>query len=96
MAEYTLGNPERLATDIGPVIDAGAKAAIDSHITAMRERGYTVWQTPAPDAACDAQGTFVPLTLIELDSIEALTQEVFGPGLHVVRYQRRALDSIID
>ncbi len=96
MAEYTLGNPKQLATDIGPVIDASAKAAIDSHITTMRERGYTVWQTPAPEAAGYNQGTFVPLTLIELDSVAALTQEVFGPVLHVVRYQRRELDSIID
>lgn len=96
MAECTLGNPDRLATDVGPVIDAEAKAAIDNHIAAMRERGHTVWQTDAPEAASDEQGTFVPLTLIELDSVDELTEEVLGPVLHVVRYRRSALDSIID
>ncbi|AHF74259.1 trifunctional transcriptional regulator/proline dehydrogenase/pyrroline-5-carboxylate dehydrogenase [Candidatus Sodalis pierantonius str. SOPE] len=96
MAECTQGNPERLATDVGPVIDASAKATIDNHIAALRERGHAVWQTDAPDAACGAQGTFVPLTLIELNSVDELTEEIFGPVLHVVRYRCSELDSIID
>ncbi|CAK8741223.1 Bifunctional protein PutA [Sodalis praecaptivus] len=96
MAECTQGNPERLAIDVGPVIDASAKATIDNHIAALRERGHAVWQTDAPDAACGAQGTFVPLTLIELNSVDELTEEIFGPVLHVVRYRRSELDSIID
>src|SRR5262249_18906135 len=35
-------------------------------------------------------------TLIELDRIEQLKQEVFGPVLHVVRYARQDLDRVID
>ncbi|XOD70414.1 MAG: trifunctional transcriptional regulator/proline dehydrogenase/L-glutamate gamma-semialdehyde dehydrogenase [Sodalis sp. (in: enterobacteria)] len=96
MAECILGNPNNLATDIGPVIDAEAKSVIDNHIAAMRKKNHPVWQTNLLDARGDEQGTFVPLTLIELDSVEELTDEIFGPVLHVVRYQRNALDNIID
>ena len=32
MAECRMGNPERLSTDVGPVIDAEAKANIERHI----------------------------------------------------------------
>jgi RHH-type proline utilization regulon transcriptional repressor/proline dehydrogenase/delta 1-pyrroline-5-carboxylate dehydrogenase len=39
MAEASVGNPERLATDIGPVIDAEAQRGIQRHIDAMRARG---------------------------------------------------------
>jgi RHH-type proline utilization regulon transcriptional repressor/proline dehydrogenase/delta 1-pyrroline-5-carboxylate dehydrogenase len=44
---------------------------------------------------CNA-GTFVPPTLIELDSIDELKREVFGPVLHVVRYRRSALDKLLE
>lgn len=32
MAECRMGNPERLSTDVGPVIDAEAKTGIERHI----------------------------------------------------------------
>ncbi|MFW8120705.1 aldehyde dehydrogenase family protein, partial [Klebsiella pneumoniae] len=44
MAECRMGNPERLSTDVGPVIDAEAKANIERHIQAMRNKGFTVYQ----------------------------------------------------
>ncbi|CAB3765181.1 trifunctional transcriptional regulator/proline dehydrogenase/L-glutamate gamma-semialdehyde dehydrogenase [Paraburkholderia humisilvae] len=94
MKELTVGNPDRLSTDVGPVIDADAKRGIDAHIAAMREKGRKVVQLPMPDG-CTA-GTFVPPTLIELDSIDELKREVFGPVLHVVRYRRSALDKLLE
>jgi RHH-type proline utilization regulon transcriptional repressor/proline dehydrogenase/delta 1-pyrroline-5-carboxylate dehydrogenase len=50
MAESRLGNPERLSVDIGPVIDAEAKAGIEKHIQAMRDKGRrcTRWRSPTP------------------------------------------------
>lgn len=49
MAECRMGNPERLSTDIRPVIDAEAKAGIERHIQAMRAKGRTVYQAARPD-----------------------------------------------
>ncbi len=94
MHELTLGNPDRLSTDVGPVIDAEAKRGIDAHIAAMRDKGRRVAQMPMPEGC--APGTFVPPTLIEIDSIDELKREVFGPVLHVVRYRRSALDKLLE
>ncbi|TGX52141.1 trifunctional transcriptional regulator/proline dehydrogenase/L-glutamate gamma-semialdehyde dehydrogenase [Sphingomonas gei] len=94
LAELRIGNTDRLAVDIGPVITAEAKANIEKHIEAMRSRGRRVEQLVlSPETA---HGTFVPPTIIELDSIADLTREVFGPVLHVIRYARDDLDALID
>jgi RHH-type proline utilization regulon transcriptional repressor/proline dehydrogenase/delta 1-pyrroline-5-carboxylate dehydrogenase len=42
------------------------------------------------------RGTFVEPTLIEIDRIEQLEREVFGPVLHVLRYRREDLDGLVD
>ena len=94
MRELAVGNPDRLSVDVGPVIDAEAKRGIDAHIAAMREKGRKVVQLSMPDGG--SHGTFVPPTLIELDSIDELKREVFGPVLHVVRYRRSALDKLLE
>ena len=95
MAEYTLGNPERLNTDIGPVIDAEAKAGIDTHIAKLREKGRKVTQLARVNSEDIKRGTFVVPTLIELDSFDEMKREIFGPVLHVVRYQRADLGKLL-
>jgi RHH-type proline utilization regulon transcriptional repressor/proline dehydrogenase/delta 1-pyrroline-5-carboxylate dehydrogenase len=94
LAELRLGNPDRLATDIGPVITANARDTIEAHIAAMHDTGCKVTQLPLPDQA--RHGTFVAPTIIEIDSIDQLGREVFGPVLHVLRYARNARDRLID
>ncbi|ELY4823568.1 trifunctional transcriptional regulator/proline dehydrogenase/L-glutamate gamma-semialdehyde dehydrogenase [Cronobacter sakazakii] len=99
MAECRMGNPGRLTTDIGPVIDADAKAGIERHIQAMRAKSRKVFQA-ARDNSADARewqtGTFVMPTLIELESFDEMKKEVFGPVLHVVRYNRNNLAGLIE
>jgi len=94
MRELATGNPDRLATDVGPVIDREARDNIERHVDAMRSQGHAVYRLPLPQEA--ATGTFVPPTLIELDSIKTLKREVFGPVLHVVRFRRDGLDALLD
>lgn len=96
MAESRLGNPERLSVDIGPVIDAEAKAGIEKHIQAMRDKGRTVYQVAIAESAELKRGTYVMPTLIELESFDELQREIFGPVLHVVRYKRKELGLLID
>ncbi len=95
MAEYSLGNPERLNTDIGPVIDEEAKGNIERHIQAMRDKGRKVHQLSRANGEEIKRGTFVMPTLIELDSFDELKREIFGPVLHVVRYRRAELDELL-
>lgn len=99
MAECRMGNPERLSTDIGPVIDAEAKTNIERHIQAMRNKGFTVYQAVQEnpqDSKEWSSGTFIRPTLIELDQVTDLDKEVFGPVLHVVRFTRNNLPKIVE
>ncbi|MDE9442380.1 trifunctional transcriptional regulator/proline dehydrogenase/L-glutamate gamma-semialdehyde dehydrogenase [Xenorhabdus bovienii] len=99
MAECRMANPEHLSTDIGPVIDAEAKAGIERHIQTMRTKGRPVYQAVhenEADSQESSQGTFVKPTLIELESFDELKKEIFGPVLHVVRFNRNELDNLLE
>ncbi|WP_375460858.1 bifunctional proline dehydrogenase/L-glutamate gamma-semialdehyde dehydrogenase PutA [uncultured Enterovirga sp.] len=91
--ELRIGSPLDLATDIGPVIDADAKVGLDGHAAEMRGRGFRVLS--AKLGRDTGAGTFVGPTLIEIPDIEALTREVFGPILHVLRYRAEALPDLV-
>jgi RHH-type proline utilization regulon transcriptional repressor/proline dehydrogenase/delta 1-pyrroline-5-carboxylate dehydrogenase len=92
MRELAVGDPRLLATDVGPVIDRDAQETIRRHIAAMLAKGRTVTQ---PVAAEDTRGTFVAPTLIEIEGLDELKREVFGPVLHLLRYDRDDLDGLI-
>ncbi|MDH4873825.1 trifunctional transcriptional regulator/proline dehydrogenase/L-glutamate gamma-semialdehyde dehydrogenase [Pseudomonas sp. BN515] len=96
MGECRIGNPEHLNVDIGPVIDAEAKANIDKHIQAMRSKGRSVFQIARTEGDVMQRGTFVMPTLIELDSLADLEREIFGPVLHLLRYKREDMDALLD
>jgi RHH-type proline utilization regulon transcriptional repressor/proline dehydrogenase/delta 1-pyrroline-5-carboxylate dehydrogenase len=93
--ELKLGDPRAPSTHVGPVIDAEAKDKLDRWIADMESEGRVRFRwdhfQPLP-----AAGTFVPPTIVELDRARDLTQEVFGPILHVVRWRADALDVLID
>ncbi|MFC5305596.1 trifunctional transcriptional regulator/proline dehydrogenase/L-glutamate gamma-semialdehyde dehydrogenase [Azospirillum picis] len=93
MHELRIGNPDRLAVDVGPVITAEARDGIVRHIEAMRAKGRRVEALPLP--ADTADGTFVAPTIIEINGIADLEREVFGPVLHVLRFRRDDLDRLI-
>jgi RHH-type proline utilization regulon transcriptional repressor/proline dehydrogenase/delta 1-pyrroline-5-carboxylate dehydrogenase len=90
--ELTLGDPRSIETHVGPVIDAAAKARLDSHIAAMRKLGRVAWAGDAPALG----GTYVAPHVISLKSVEELTAEHFGPILHVVRWKSGQLDEVIE
>ncbi len=95
MAELRVGRPDRLSTDVGPVIDAEARAGIERHITAMRRKGRRVHPVARRGEDPLERGTFVLPTVIEIDSVGELEREVFGPVLHFVRYRREELDGLL-
>jgi RHH-type transcriptional regulator, proline utilization regulon repressor / proline dehydrogenase / delta 1-pyrroline-5-carboxylate dehydrogenase len=94
LRELAIGNPDRLATDIGPVISAEAKAMVEAHVAAMGRRGFPVSREPLP-ADCEA-GTFAAPTIIEVSRFADVEREVFGPVLHVLRFRRKDLDGLAD
>ena len=80
--ELRIGDPRDLATHVGPVIDAEAKQRLEAHIARMKKQARVHFAGTAPD------GNYVAPHIFELSGADQLTEEVFGPVLHVVRYPR--------
>ena len=89
-----IGDPALLSTDVGPVIDPDAQAALDRHIARCEASGYRVWKRDLPENA--DKGCFVAPTIIEIPSILDLKRENFGPVLHVARFKAEELDQVIE
>jgi RHH-type proline utilization regulon transcriptional repressor/proline dehydrogenase/delta 1-pyrroline-5-carboxylate dehydrogenase len=94
MDELRVGNPAKLETDVGPVIDAEARDNLLKHIDGMKQVAKR-WHQTRFTAECE-NGTFVAPTLFEIDHISRLQREVFGPVLHVIRFEASQLDAVID
>jgi RHH-type proline utilization regulon transcriptional repressor/proline dehydrogenase/delta 1-pyrroline-5-carboxylate dehydrogenase len=92
--ELKLGDPLDYATDIGPVIDEDAKAALEAHKARMRAEARELLDLPlSPDLA---HGTYVAPAIYEISSISMLKREVFGPILHVVRFDGERLGEVCE
>ncbi len=91
MEELGIGDPWHLATDIGPIINDAARADINSPIQAARDQGRLLKQLSVPQS-----GSYVGPAVIAVDGIGDIGAEIFGPVLHVARYEAHALDKIVD
>ncbi|WP_296402392.1 bifunctional proline dehydrogenase/L-glutamate gamma-semialdehyde dehydrogenase PutA [Psychrobacter sp.] len=100
MAQLVVGNPSNVTTDVGPVIDVDAQKGLRSHLEEMRKskRARIVAQTPISSESAHylSNSTFVLPTAIEVDSIDVIGGEHFGPILHIIRYRAGKLDELID
>jgi len=94
MGELTIGDPVRLSTDIGPVIDDDAVRALLPHDSRMRADARVLREMSLPPGT--EHGSFFAPRVFELDRLDRLDREVFGPILHVIRYEGGALDRVID
>ncbi len=95
MDELHVGDPRDLGTDVGPVIDEEARRGLMAHIETLKGEGRLVAETRL-DPTHTAHGTFVAPVAFEIDGIEALEREQFGPILHIVRYRASEIDRVID
>ena len=89
--ELRIGDPWNLATDVGPVIDDEAHERIESYCRQAERDGRTLKRLAAP-----GDGRFVPPTVLRVEGIEALEEEVFGPVLHVATYDADRIDAVVD
>jgi RHH-type proline utilization regulon transcriptional repressor/proline dehydrogenase/delta 1-pyrroline-5-carboxylate dehydrogenase len=94
MKELSMGDPGVYQTDIGPVIDQAALIPLNGHLEKMQSQAKPLYQLPLADSL--RHGSFFPPTLIEISSLSQLTQEVFGPVLHLIRYGASELDRVIE
>ena len=91
--ELKVGDPRDIATHVGPVIDAEAKAKLEAWIAQNERAGRLRFRA---DDDLPAGGTYVAPAVIEIDRVLDLNQEVFGPVLHVVRFRAGQLEALID
>jgi RHH-type proline utilization regulon transcriptional repressor/proline dehydrogenase/delta 1-pyrroline-5-carboxylate dehydrogenase len=94
MDELNIGDPRKLSTDVGPVIDEHSRAALLAHVAGMTKRSR--WHHVCKSTAEHEQGLFVPPAVIEIDDLAQLKGEVFGPIVHLVRFSGNRLDAVID
>ncbi|NLB13628.1 MAG: bifunctional proline dehydrogenase/L-glutamate gamma-semialdehyde dehydrogenase PutA, partial [Gammaproteobacteria bacterium] len=94
MAELKVGDPGLLSTDVGPVIDADALKVLEAHAARMDQEATPIARVELGEDA--AHGTFFAPRAYEIDSLARLQREVFGPVLHVIRYDGEKLDQVID
>jgi RHH-type proline utilization regulon transcriptional repressor/proline dehydrogenase/delta 1-pyrroline-5-carboxylate dehydrogenase len=82
MDALVIGDPADARTDVGPIIDAEAKANLEKHMARMGKEARIVKQLDVSKLA----GNFFGPAIIELKSLDQIDKEVFGPILHVLRY----------
>ena len=90
MEELKIGNPEYLDTDIGPIINDFAKNKLDTYIKKIAKNGFKVYQSQ--EARLDKH---VSPTVIEINKLSDLTEEQFGPILHVLKFKSSEIDNLI-
>ncbi|MBO6716449.1 MAG: bifunctional proline dehydrogenase/L-glutamate gamma-semialdehyde dehydrogenase PutA [Rhizobiaceae bacterium] len=91
MRELKLGDPWRISTDVGPLIDDDALASIAGYCRQMEGEGRLIAKLEAPK-----DGRFVAPHLFRVSGIEELEREVFGPVLHVAEFDSEDIDGVID
>jgi RHH-type transcriptional regulator, proline utilization regulon repressor / proline dehydrogenase / delta 1-pyrroline-5-carboxylate dehydrogenase len=87
--ELRIGDVSDPAVQVGPVIDAEAKARLEAHIARMKDQARVHYAGSAP------AGNYVAPHIFELPDADQLTEEVFGPILHVVRYPADRLEHVL-
>ncbi|MEM1265604.1 MAG: bifunctional proline dehydrogenase/L-glutamate gamma-semialdehyde dehydrogenase PutA, partial [Pseudomonadota bacterium] len=86
MDTLSIGNPWEIETDVGPVIDLAARTEIERYLAGAR----VAKRLSVPDA-----GHFVAPTLVEVQGIEDLEREIFGPVLHIATFEAGEIDDVI-
>ena len=93
MRELRIGDPARRETDVGPVIDADAKRALQDHLDLLRSTARPILRLELPPDC--AEGDFFAPCAFEIEAAQIPRNEVFGPVLHVLRYRREQLGSVL-
>jgi RHH-type proline utilization regulon transcriptional repressor/proline dehydrogenase/delta 1-pyrroline-5-carboxylate dehydrogenase len=93
--ELVVGDPARLATDVGPMIDDKARETMEAHSGRMATAGKLLFQARLDETAA-RHGSFFAPRAYEIPSLDLLTREVFGPILHVIRWRSEDLERVAD
>jgi RHH-type proline utilization regulon transcriptional repressor/proline dehydrogenase/delta 1-pyrroline-5-carboxylate dehydrogenase len=99
LAELHVGNPEKLSTDVGPVIDQKALDSLNAHSDYMKTHGQLLYQCAISNETneiAENEHFFFAPRLYEIDNISVLKHEVFGPCVHIIRFKGDEIEKVID
>ena len=92
--ELVTGDPADLATDVGPVIDTEAFEGIQGHLQRLRRDARSLLEDGASLSGGSGIANLLPPQAFEVARIADMQQEIFGPVLHIVRWNGDPLDVI--
>lgn len=95
MAELQIGHPVDLSSDLGPVIDEQAHAMLVAHRMKLEGFGQKIYACQFDHELAKNGHYFAPCAF-EIDSMRDLDREVFGPILHVIRFDGDKMDEVIE
>jgi len=96
MAELKLNDPFELSTDVGPLIDEKARKSLLGHVERLNEEAELIYECPLPEGLpVLPRGVFFAPRAYAIKDISFLTEEVFGPILHVIEYKNENLDKLL-
>lgn len=96
MQELKLGDPVKLDTDVGPVIDADALVMLNAHRAKMQSEAKFIGEVPMPATLAANGGHFFAPCAFEIARFDAIKSEVFGPILHVYSFEGTQLMELVD
>ncbi len=94
LSEQSLGDPAKLATDIGPIIDEQARDNLEKHIRWLEKEAVLIAKGGVPRGM--ENGTYLAPHIFEIPSLALLKGEVFGPILHIVRFRMKDIDQVLE
>lgn len=95
IATLKIGDTTDFAHDIGPVIDKTSFDILSNHITNMESKGFKTVATHPQNWHLKDGYYFYP-HVIEVNGINDIESEKFGPILHIAKYKHKDLDKVID
>ena len=89
-----IGDTTDFSNDIGPVIDKNSFDNLTRHIEEMQKAGFKIYAHPQSGTL--KGGNYFYPSIIEVNSINDIPDENFGPILHVIKYKSKNIDKIVD
>lgn len=90
-----IGHPEVFETDLGPLIDADAHNKVEHHKRYLETISTHFHEAYLPEDLKNT-GYYTAPAYYEINTLDEVREEIFGPILHVYRYKSSDLASLIE